>query len=128
MAILAEPADKRARRAAAMQRAFVRQQPMTVGELLAVAQYPSNDRRDAFLGQSASLVAYMLEQGSPEMFLDFVEQSASRGYDRALADVYKIASRSQFEVGWRAQMFSPRESAELLASRIEGVTSRLPAK
>lgn len=127
MAILAESADKRARRAATMQRAFVRQRPMTVGELLAVAQYPSSDRRDAFLGQSASLVSYLLEQGSPDQFFDFVEQSASRGYERALADVYEIASRSQFEVGWQAQMFSRSESAELLASRIEGVTSRLPA-
>ncbi|MBI3864952.1 MAG: hypothetical protein HY290_24005 [Planctomycetia bacterium] len=123
MAILAEPLAKRARRSAAMQHALARQRPQTAGELMAIGQYPSGDRRDAFLGQSASLVAYLLEQGSPDKFLEFVERSATHDYDRALADVYQIASRNRFEVAWQAQMFSRGESAELFASRIEVVTS-----
>lgn len=123
MAILAEPVAKQTRRSAEMQRALAGKRLLTAKELLAISQYPPGNRRDSFLGQSASLVAFLLEQGSPETFLEFVERSATHDFDRALADVYGIASCNRFEVAWQAQMYSRGDTVEMLASRVESVIS-----
>jgi len=123
MAILSEPAIRQAGRRAAMQRALGRTNRYSAAELLAVADYPAGERRDAFYGQSASLVAYLIERDSPARFLEFLQLEQKQGLQRALAEVYRIKSAAELEARWRPQLLDRGQSAELLASRIALITS-----
>lgn len=123
MAILSEPAARQATRRAAMQRALARTQRYTAGELLAVADYPSGERRDAFYAQSASLVAYLIERDSPARFLEFLQLGQKQGFEQALAEVYQIKSSLDLDARWRPQLLDRGQSAELFASRIALITS-----
>lgn len=123
MAILAEPAARQASRRQAMQKSISRARRYSAAELLALADYPAADRRDAFYGESASLVAYLIERDSPERFLEFVQIGQKRGFDSALADVYHIKSLADLDARWRPQLLDPGQSAELFAARIARITS-----
>jgi hypothetical protein len=122
MAILTEPVTRQAIRRAAMQRAVARAPQYAASELLAVRDYPQGDRRDAFYGQSASLVAYLIERDSPARFLEFMQIGQKQGFERALADVYGFRSLAELDARWRPQILDRGHSAELFASRIAQIT------
>jgi hypothetical protein len=122
MAILTEPVARQAIRRAAMQRAVTRTPQYGAAELLAIRDYPQGDRRDAFYGQSASLVAYLIERDSPARFLDFLQVGQKQGFERALMDVYGIRSLAELDARWRPQILDRGQSAELFASRIARIT------
>lgn len=123
MAILTEPVARQSIRRTAMQRAVARTAQYGAAELMSIREYPSGDRRDAFYGQSASLVAYLIERDSPTRFLDFVHLGQKQGFERALADVYGIRSLAELDGRWRPQLLDRGQSAELFASRIARITS-----
>jgi len=123
MAILTEPVARQAVRRTAMQRAVARTQQFSAAELMALRDYPAGDRRDAFYGQSASLVAYLIERDSPARFLEFLQLGQNQGFERALADVYAIRSLAELDTRWRPQLLDRGQSAELFASRIARITS-----
>ncbi len=123
MAILSEPVSKQATRRAAMQRALARAPRYAVGELLSLADYPAADRRDAFYGQSASLVAFLIERNSPARFLEFLQLGQKQGFERALAEVYKILSLGELDAQWHPQLTERGQSAELFAARIAKITA-----
>jgi hypothetical protein len=121
MAILAEPATKQASRRAAMQRALARTSGFSAADLIAQRTYPAGERRDAFYGQSMSLVSYLIERDSPAKFPDFVEASQRVGFERALADVYQIKSLTELDTRWRPQLLDRGPAAELFASNISKI-------
>lgn len=123
IAILSEPIARQATRRSAMQRALGRVPRFAAGELISMTEYPASDRRDAFYGQSASLVAYLIERDSPARFLEFLQSGQERGFQRALADVYGMHSVSELDARWRPQLLDRGQSAELLAGRIARITS-----
>jgi len=123
MAILSEPVSKHAIRRSAMQQALARTARFSAGELVALLEYPSAERRDAFYGESASLVAFLIERDSPARFLEFLQLGQKQGFDRALTEVYKLESVAELEDRWRPQLIERGQSAELLAARIARITS-----
>ena len=123
MAILSEPVARQAIRRSAMQRALARTQRYAAGDLVALADYPAADRRDAFYGQSASLVAFLIERDSPARFLEFLQLGQGQGFDRALTEVYKIRSLDELDAQWRPQLIERGQSAELFAARIARITA-----
>jgi hypothetical protein len=72
-----------------------------VGEMLAMNDYPPPTRFAAFYGQSLVLVDFLMRLGEPEDFARFVDQSMAVGHDRALSEVYGIASAAQLEELWQ---------------------------
>ncbi len=123
MAILSEPAVRQAARRSAMQRALAKTPRFAAGELLALRDYPSGDRRDAFYGQSASLVAYLIERDSPEKFLAFLQHGQQHSFERALTDIYGIRSPADLDARWHPQLYERGQSAELFAARIAKITA-----
>lgn len=123
LAILAEPNRKQERRREALRVSLHVSRPWTAADLTAMTEYPVPARRDVFYGQSASLVAYLIERESPARFLEFLELSTTAGAEPALAKVYGIESWRQIESAWRARMLTPGETAELLAARVGKITA-----
>jgi hypothetical protein len=123
MAILTEPVARQAIRRTAMQRALARSPRYVAAGLMSIREYPQGDRRDAFYGQSASLVAFLIERDSPERFLEFVQLGQKQGFERALVDVYRIRSLADLDERWRPQLLDRGQSAELFAGRIARITT-----
>ncbi len=123
IAILAEPATRQAVRRTAMQKALAHAPRFAAADLMSLRDYPAGDRRDAFYGQSASLVAYLIERDSPEKFLDFLQAGQRVGFERALSDVYQIKSLTELDVRWRPQILDRGPSAELFASRVSKIVA-----
>jgi hypothetical protein len=105
-----------------MQRALSRTSHYGSAELMAIRDYPLGDRRDAFYGQSASLVAYLIERDSPARFLEFLQLGQKQGFERALSDVYAIRSLADLDARWRPQLLDRGQSAELFSGRIARIT------
>ncbi|MBI3863075.1 MAG: hypothetical protein HY290_14380 [Planctomycetia bacterium] len=122
MAILAEPLKRQGTRRTAMQQALTRIARYRAQELISTAEYPTGERRDAFYGQSASLVAFLIERDSPTRFLEFVQLGQEQGYEKALAETYGIKSLAQLDGQWHSQIANRGQTAELFASRIARIT------
>lgn len=123
MAILTEPALRQTERRQSMQRAMARSGRLSAAELASMKDYPAAERRDAFYGESASLVAYLIERDSPARFLEFLQLSQKQGFDQALADVYRIRSSADLDAHWRPRLLDRGSSAELLAARVARITA-----
>jgi hypothetical protein len=123
MAILSEPLERQAVRRQALQRGLARERGYRAGELMSLANYPAEARRDLFYGQSAALVAFLVEQETPTTFLEFLKTSETSGFERALQQHYKIASLAALDARWGGQVLEPKESAELLARRVARITA-----
>lgn len=85
IAILSETLSKRKRRLAALRGAVASGATYTVRDLMNVRTFPEPALRAAFYGQSAALVSLLLEWGTRQQLLEFVEASQSQGLDAALA-------------------------------------------
>jgi hypothetical protein len=123
MAILSEPESRQAIRRAAMQRALARTARYAAGDLLALRDYPAGDRRDVFYGQSASLVAFLVERDSPARFLEFLQVGQKQSFEQALSEVYHLRSLADLDAHWRPQLLDHGQSAELFAARIARITT-----
>ncbi len=101
VAVLAEAANRQEVLANSWQNTISRDGLFSVRELLNVQVYPDVSRRGAFYGQSASLVRFLVAQGTPDQFVRFVRRSfGAGGYDAALKDVYQIDGVAQLETLW----------------------------
>jgi hypothetical protein len=123
MAILSEPVGRQGVRRSAMERALDKAPRYTAADLIALADYPAGAQRDAFYGQSASLVAFLIERESPERFLEFVELGQKQGFERALSEVYALRTLADLDSRWRPQLLDRGQSAELFAARISRITA-----
>lgn len=123
MAILVEPPEKQRRRRDALERSLTERKGFTARELTGMLDYPAADRREAFYGESASLVAFLMERESPERFLEFLELAATGKRLDALKEVYGFSDWQSLETAWRPRLMLRGESAELLAQRVGRITS-----
>lgn len=101
MAVLADPAAKQDGHLRDLWVAHSQRTSFRLVELLALEGYPQPERHAAFYGQSASLVQYLVERGSPEQFVRFVRSGAAVGYEQALRDTYRIDGVADLEHRWR---------------------------
>lgn len=106
MAVLADPSGKQDRHFRDLWLAQSQQASFRLAELFALDGYPSPDRQAAFYGQSASLVQYLVERGTPEQFVQFVRTGAAGGYEQALRDIYRLNGVSDLERRWRQHMMA----------------------
>jgi hypothetical protein len=123
LAILSEPESRQAIRRSAMQRALARTPRYSADDLLTLRDYPAADRRDAFYGQSASLVAYLIDRDSPERFLEFLQVGQKLGFEQALQQIYGLRSLADLDARWRPQLLDRGQSVELFAARIARITA-----
>lgn len=123
LSILSEPESRQTNRRSAMQRALAKTACYSATELVSLSDYPASDRRDAFYGQSASLVAFLVERDSPARFLEFLELGQKQGVERALAEVYGIRTLAELDMQWRPLILERGQSAELIAARMAKITA-----
>ena len=108
IAMLAESPDKLQRRLTELQGVVAANRSLSLQQLMSLAQSPAPESRDAFYGQSVTLTGLLLERGTPEQLLGFVNAAQRQGYGKALYDVYGIESWSALEREWRAYAGSQR--------------------
>ena len=78
MAILAEPHAKQLVRQREMEACIARGLGFSPSELARISDYPNAERRNAFYGQSAALVAHLAKQESPARFLEQLIEATQR--------------------------------------------------
>jgi hypothetical protein len=88
IAMLAETPAKRDRRLTALKSSVAIGATYTVRDLMNVRSFPEPALRNAFYGQSVSLVTLLLQWGTRKQLLDFVEASQTQDPDAALAAIY----------------------------------------
>ena len=102
IASLAEPQSKQEERQQALNRAFAAGRTLTIKALLELRQAPGPEFRDAFYGQSVSLVAFLVQSRTSAEFARFVNLALERGEEAALNEVYGIRGVGQLERRWLA--------------------------
>jgi len=116
LAILAESVEKqqlRERTWLAESRAGMQ---FNARDLFAVDAPPPSNRHNAFYGQSASLVRFLIEQGTPGRFMGFVEATQQHGSVKALQETYGFDSVEHLQQLWASRRPVPNGSI-LLADR-----------
>jgi len=80
-------------------------------DLVAIKTSPPSSFRPLFYGQSLALVSLLLDSGSREQLLQFVDASQTKGFDAALRDVYGERRLAEFERGFDAYTMTDRPLA-----------------
>jgi hypothetical protein len=122
IALLADPAEKRAQHLVDLGNAVKIHSEYRVLELVTLANYPATQRWGTFYGQSMSLVQFLVDQGGTEQFLRFVELAMEQGYERGLQTVYRIGI-ADLERRWLASVAARPRDGKTIAS----VAAELPA-
>jgi hypothetical protein len=97
IAMLAETPQKRDRRFAALRNSVTSGTTYAVRDLMDVHSFPEPAFRDAFYGQSVSLVTVLLQWGTRKQLLDFVDASQTQGQEAALRSVYGSRSLAELD-------------------------------
>ena len=122
IAMLAETPEKLGRRLADLRRVAAGGMVYAVHDLLNVRSSPDPASARAFYGQSLALVGLLLDRGSREQLLQFVDASQLRGPEVALREVYGLGQAAEFERQFREYQLTERPLAwsnqRLLAATI----------
>ena len=89
LAVLAEPASEQRQRQADLKGPLDAGRIFEAGRLMAMDYPDPNDWR-LFYAQSVSLTQFLVEQGPPERFIQFVRDTQRMGTEAAIRDVYHI--------------------------------------
>ncbi len=108
-AILADSPAKRQRHVRDLRRAVSAGAHFRLAELLALSDYPPQNRWSTFYDQSAALVEYLVDQQGSCQFAAFVEISREHGYDHATQTVYGCGL-FELERRWLRSLASPQEA------------------
>lgn len=100
MAVLADAHTKQDAHFRDLRAAQSQRRAFRLVELFALNGYPSSDRQAAFYGQSASLVRYLIGQGTPAQFVRFVRAADVGGYEAAVRDIYGLPGVRELERRW----------------------------
>jgi hypothetical protein len=126
MAVLAEPASEQSLRAADLN------EPLATGRLfrlndLTGMDYPDGRYWSVYYAQSVSLTRFLVEQGTPAQFVEFVQEAQRTSYEPALKKVYKIAGYNELQARWLAYA-KAKASAEMTASAAEPERTAEPSR
>lgn len=108
ISMLAESPDKLQRRLNELRNVIAAGHTLSLSQLVSLENGPASAERAAFYGQSVTLAGLLLERGTPQQLLQFVESGRRDGHDKALRDVYGITSWSTLESEWRTYAGSQR--------------------
>ena len=100
LALLADPADKRARHARDLRRALQTNTTLPLATFFTNADYPAARDRAVFYAQSMSLAEYLVALDSPQRFVEFVELGERVGHAAALRRIYDIQGLAELENKW----------------------------
>lgn len=103
-ATLADTSDKQERHRKDFQKALADGTTLSAATLLTSDEYPRADRWGTFYGESVSLTKFLVERDSPARFIGFVQAADSKGYDKALQDIYGIKNLADLDHEWRRQL------------------------
>jgi hypothetical protein len=110
IALLSDREEKQALHLRDCQHALRGGTALRLAEVARLERFTSDDEVAAFYGQSLSLVRYLVRQGSPGQFVDFVRAAMNQGYDKALRQNYQIDSLVQLERQWRQAVMPATET------------------
>lgn len=109
IAVLSESPERLERRLAALRRAAMTGRIYAARDLINVHSSPALASRDAFYGQSLVLIGGLLQWGTREQLLQFVESSQLNGPERALREVYGKRDWNDLERHFREQTLADRQ-------------------
>ena len=110
-AILADSKAKQGRHHRDLNDALLHRTAFHAADLLTRDEYPGPDRMGAFYGQSASLAKFLIDRGSPERFVEFIENATAQGYDAALQKCYGIDNLTELDRQWRRHLHPVHSAA-----------------
>jgi hypothetical protein len=116
VAILSDPADKQRRHFQDLKTAIASRREFRLHEIFTLTEYPAAGRWNAFYGQSASLVEFLVDESGEQRFLEFVEQALEQGYEQGLQQVYRIGV-AELERRWHAQLNTASLGARATAAK-----------
>ena len=108
IAMLAESPDKLQRRLNELRGVVTAGRTLALRQLVSLENGPTPESRAAFYGQSVTFAGLLLERGTPQQLIQFVEAGQRDGHDKALRDVYGVESWSALESDWRSFANSQR--------------------
>lgn len=100
LALLSDPADKRARHDRDLRRALQTNTTLPLVRFCSDTEYPSAGDRGIFYAQSLSLAEYLVGLDTPQRFVEFVELSQQVGQTAALERIYEIRGLNELENRW----------------------------
>ncbi len=110
MAVLSEPQDEQAGRAADLH-APLRGGKIFSVEQLMVMDYPEGKHWPLYYAQSISLTRFLVDQDSPVRFVEFVRDAQRHGFEAALRRHYQIQTYAELQERWIAYARSSSEGA-----------------
>jgi len=130
IAMLAESPTKLRRRLNDLRQVAADRSIYTARDLINVNSSPEPASRAAFYGQSLALVSLLLDWGSREQLLQFVEASQLKGPDAALRDIYGEHRSAALEGEFRDYLLTERpltwSQQNLLAAAIHSGAAAMP--
>ena len=99
LAVLAEPHAEQATRAAELQEPLEAGRVFDLSKLMAM-DYPAAKDWSLYYAQSVSMTRFLVEQGSPEKFVQFVQNAQRDGTERALRGTYGIGGFAELQDKW----------------------------
>jgi hypothetical protein len=101
IAVLAEPDAEQNLRTADLRESLQSGKVVPMRELL-TTDNPQTSNASAYYAQCVSLTRFLVEQGGRGKFLQFVQDSHSKGIDGALRDSYRIVGFDELQDRWMA--------------------------
>ena len=99
MAVLTEPAAEQRRRAADLVEPLNKNLLFTMTDLMNM-DYPDNAYWSLYYAQSVSLTRFLVEQGTPAQFVQFLQGAQRRGFEAELRRTYKIDGFADLQARW----------------------------
>jgi hypothetical protein len=123
MAVLSEPTGEQALRASDLAK------PLDGGKIFSVQQlmvmdYPEGQYWPLYYAQSISLTRFLVEQGTPTRFVEFIRDSQAHGAEAALLRHYQIKGFVDLQGRWLAFARTSTASAVQTAEASEPSTTR----
>jgi hypothetical protein len=101
IAVLSEPAAEQEKRLADLDAVLDGGKIFAVDHLM-VRDYPEGPHWGLYYAQSVSLTRYLVDQGKPGQFIEFLQGSQRRGVEPELKRVYKIDGYADLQKRWLA--------------------------
>lgn len=112
MAVLSEPSSEQQLRAADLDKPLSSGQLFKLNDLM-VMDYPDGKYWSLYYAQSVSLTRFLVEQGGPARFIQFVQGTQKNGLEAELKRIYQIDGFDDLQERWLA--YARTQSAELTA-------------
>lgn len=115
VAVLSEPAAEQEKRMGGLDEVLDGGKVFSVENLMTVPDYPEGKYWPLYFAQSVSLTRFLVDQGKPGQFIDFLQGSQRKGVEPELKRVYGIENFADLQARWLA--YARESSAARVAAR-----------